>query len=131
MGRLRLFALRAALVVFGLFFIFGLYPMMNWWAVESWGWLPRQPEYEQMIMGIYATLGLFLLLAIKKPQEHRSLLLFTVWSSVVHASIMLAQALSDKSEQANLMGDIPALFAVALIIGLLLPNKAQPKNLST
>ena len=85
--------LRVALFVFGLFFIIGIYPMMMWVWPSGWGWTPRQPEYEQMIMGIYATLGVFLILAIKNPMKHASLIWFTIWSSIVHGGIMFVQAI--------------------------------------
>jgi len=121
----RMKFLRIALVAIGLFFIIGIYPMMNWWWTSGWSWLPRQSEYEQMILGVYATLGVFLILAAKNPLENRSLIWFTVWSSVVHAAIMLIQALVDPQEHPNLLGDIPALFLVALVLGSLMPRKVQ------
>ena len=65
--------LRIALVFVGLLFTFGLYPLMRFWP-SSWGWLPSQPEYEQMLLGIYATLGVFLIIASRNPMEHRSLI---------------------------------------------------------
>jgi hypothetical protein len=114
--------LSLALYVFGAFFIVGVWTMMQIWP-SGWGWEPRQPEYEQMIIGVYATLGIFLILAAKNPLEHRSLILFTIWSSAVHAAIMLVQALRDPAEQANFVGDIPALFLVAIIFWYLLPKR--------
>lgn len=45
-----------------------------------------------MILAIYATLGVFLLLAARNPIAHRSLIWFTVWSSIVHAGVMTAQS---------------------------------------
>jgi hypothetical protein len=114
--------LSVALYVFGAFFVVGVWTMMQIWP-SGWGWEPRQPEYEQMIIGVYATLGIFLMLAAKKPLEHRSLIQFTIWSSAVHGAIMLVQALRDPAEQANLMGDIPALFLVAIIFSYLLPKR--------
>lgn len=112
-------ALKVALVVFGLVFVFGVPALMMLWP-DAWAWEPRQPEYEWMIMGVYATLGVFLIIAARRPLEHRLLIHFTVWSSVVHATIMLVEALIDPTERANLIGDIPALFVVALVLGLLL-----------
>lgn len=114
------FFLKIALVLIGLFFIFGVYPMMMWVWPSGWGWTPRQPEYEQMIMGIYATLGVFLVLAAKDPQANASLIWFTIWSSLVHGGIMLVQALVDSTERANLLGDVPALLLVALILAYLM-----------
>lgn len=117
--------LKIFLIVLGIFFVIGIYPMMNFIAPESWGWGPRQSEYEQMIVVIYATLGVFLIIASKNPSEHRSLLWFTVWSSITHGGVMLIQALvSDGHEHANLFGDIPALFAVAIILWYLMPRRA-------
>ena len=120
----RLKYLKMALVLFGAIFVAGIYVMMEWVWPEGWGWTPRQPEYEQMIMGMYATLGVFLIRAAKDPLAHASLIWFTIWSSIVHAGIMLAQALADDTEKANLMGDIPALFMVAFVLWFLMPKKS-------
>ena len=116
--------LRIALCVFGAVFIVGVYLMMNWVWPSGWAWTPRQPEYEQMIMGIYATLGVFLILAARDPMANLSLIRFTIWSSIVHGGIMLVQAVADETERANLLGDIPALFLVALVLWYLLPKRA-------
>ncbi len=115
--------LKIFLIVTGIFFIFGVFAMMKYIAPDSWGWEPRQSEYEEMIIVIYATLGVFLILAAKNPSEHRSLLWFTVWSSITHGGIMLYQALtSGGHEHANLFGDVPALFAVAIVLWFLMPK---------
>jgi hypothetical protein len=118
----RLKYLSIALYIFGAFFVVGVWTMMQLWP-SGWGWEPRQPEYEQMIIGVYATLGIFLILAAKNPLEHRSLISFTIGSSAVHAAIMLVQALRDPVEKQNLAGDIPALFLVAIIFWYLLPKR--------
>lgn len=112
-----------ALYLFGFVFIFGIYIMMMWVFPSGWGWEPRQPEYEQMIMGVYATLGVFLILAAKDPMANASLIWFTVWSSAVHAGIMLVQAILDETERMNLLGDVPALFLVAIVLAYLMPGK--------
>lgn len=121
----RLRYLSIALRVFGVIFIVGLYLMMEFVFTSGWTWEPRQSEYEQMIIGVYAVLGVFLLIAARKPQEHRSLILFTIWSSIVHGAIMLVQALVDDGERANLVGDIPALFLVAIVLWWLLPKAKE------
>lgn len=121
----KLSYLKIALIVFGLIFIFGVPAMMMWIWPEGWGWMPSQHEYEQMIMGVYATLGVFLILAAKNPLDHLSLIWFTVWSSIVHGGIMLVQAIVDETEHANLMGDIPALFLVAIVLWILTPRRSS------
>ncbi|MBX9606245.1 MAG: hypothetical protein K2Y51_08470 [Gammaproteobacteria bacterium] len=116
--------LAVALRVFGVFLMIGVYPLMNWLWPDGWAWEPRQSEYEQMIAGVYATLGLFLFLAAKAPARNASLIQFTIWSSVVHASIMALQAGHDHAEHANLFGDVPALFALAGVLWWLRPRGA-------
>jgi hypothetical protein len=76
-----------------------------------------------MICGIYAVLGIFLIAAARDPAENRSLISFTIWSSVVHAAIMAVQALSDSLEYGHLVGDVPALLLVAGVLWFLSPTK--------
>jgi hypothetical protein len=116
-------ALRIVLTLVGLIFLVGVYPLMMFLWPSGWRWQPHQPEYEQMILGVYATLGVFLLIASRRPAENRSLIAFTAWSSLVHAGIMTVQALTNAGEHAHLMGDIPAL----IIVGIALIALAPPK----
>ncbi|MGD9603058.1 MAG: DUF6632 domain-containing protein [Gammaproteobacteria bacterium] len=120
----RIRYLSITLRVVGVFLVIGVYPLMNWLWPEGWAWEPRQSEYEQMIAGVYATLGVFLFLAARNPLAHRSLIQFTIWSSIVHGGIMAVQAGHDHAERANLVGDVPALFAVAALLWYLLPSRA-------
>ena len=75
-----------------------------------------------MFLGVYATLGVFLIIASKDPMRHTSLIWFTVWSSVVHAVIMGIQAIGDESEAGHLIGDVPALLIVAALLAYLTPR---------
>jgi hypothetical protein len=61
-----------------------------------------------MILGVYATLGVFLLIASRSPLRHLSLIWFTVVSSTVHAGIMTVQALQMPAAHGHLFGDVPA-----------------------
>jgi len=124
----RLRYLRIVLVVVGLIFIFGIYPLMSVMWPSGWRWQPNQPEYEQMILGIYATLGVFLLIASRNPLQHLSLIWFTVWSSLVHAGIMAVQALEAPAEHAHLLGDIPALLIVALLLAIFTPRASAAER---
>ncbi len=113
--------LKIALVAFGAIFLL-VYPLGLVWPA---GWIWHGGEgayYLQMICGIYAVLGLYLIAAAKDPAANRSLIAFTIWSSVVHAAIMGLQALSDGREHGHLVGDVPALLFVALVLWLLSPQ---------
>jgi hypothetical protein len=111
--------LRGALVLVGLIFIVGLYSLIILWP-SGWAWHMEQtyalPHYLQMIVGVYVTLGIFLLIASRDPIKHLSLIWFTVWSSVVHAGIMGLQALANPEHRGHLWGDVPALFIVAALL---------------
>ncbi len=122
-------ALKAVLVVVGLIFLLGVYPSMRLWP-SGWRWQPNQPEYEQMILGVYATLGIFLLLASRNPSANRSLIAFTAWSSLVHAAIMAVQAFQRASERGHLLGDIPALVIVGIALIVLAPAKQSTERAS-
>ena len=72
-----------------------------------------------MILGIYATLGVFLMIASRNPSAHRSLIWFMVWSSAVHGGIMAVQSLAHAHIWDTSGGDLLALFAVAIVLALL------------
>jgi hypothetical protein len=126
----RLSYLRVALILVGLIFIFGVYPLMMALWPSGWRWSPNQAQYEQMILGVYATLGVFLLIASRNPLRHLSLIWFTVFSSIVHAGIMTVQALRMPSEHDHLFGDVPALFIVAALLAFLTPRGADAAQVS-
>lgn len=113
-------SLQVALAVAGVASLL-LYPLMHLWP-SGWAWSPGQHEYEVMMSGIYATLGVFLLRAARRPEAHTSLIWFTVWSSVVHGGIMAVQALVDPTEHGHLAGDVPALFLIAVALATLTPR---------
>ena len=112
--------LQIALVVTGLVCL-SLYPLMELWP-SGWAWQPRQYEYEQMMIGVYGTLGIFLLWASRRPEAHLSLIWFTFWSSLVHGAIMTVQAIVDPAERLHLVGDVAALWLVVILLGALAPR---------
>lgn len=120
----RLGALKIVLLLTGVSFTIGVPLLTRVWP-DAWMWEPRQSEYEQMIVGIYVTLGIFVLLAAKDPLQHLSLIWFTAWSSLVHGGIMLAQAMVDPVEHANMIGDIPALLIIGIALAVLTPRARQ------
>jgi len=119
--------LKIALVAIGSVFFF-IYPLGLIWP-SGWVWHGGSGMYYlQMICGIYAVLGAYLIAAARNPSEHRSLISFTIVSSIVHAGIMAAQALTDGHELGHLAGDVRALLIVAAVLWILLP-KRKPQYL--
>jgi len=119
----RVNLLKLALRIVGVIFIVGIYSLMVIWP-SGWRWHTGESHYPAMILGVYATLGVFLLIASRNPLAHLSLIWFTVWSSVVHAAIMAVQSLQHADQMGHLWGDVLALFFVAAILTLLTPRSA-------
>ena len=115
----------------GVIFVVGIYTLIRIWP-SGWSWHSGPshflPRYLQMILGVYATLGVFLLIASRDPLANLSLIWFTVWSSVVHAGIMAAQALANPEHMGHLWGDVPALLIVAAVLAVLTPRTAAAES---
>jgi hypothetical protein len=124
-GTNRVRYLRVALVLMGITFVIGLYPLTIVWP-SGWTWhAAGRSHYLEMILGIYATLGVFLIFAARDPLEHLSLIWFTVWSSIVHGAIMAAQAVANPQHIGHLWGDVLALFVVASVLATLTPRRKK------
>ncbi len=111
--------LQLALAVFGVVALL-VYPLALIWP-SGWAWhsgAPYESEYFMMIVGVYATLGVFLINAARNPAAHISLIWFAVWSSVVHGAIMAVQSFGD-DHIGHLWGDVAALFLVAVVLAAL------------
>jgi len=121
----RLAALRIVLIVVGLIAVFAFWPLMILWP-SGWAWHNGHSDYPLMIVGIYATLGVFLLIASRDPMKHLSLIRCTVWSSGVHGAIMTWQSfvvgMDGVSHLGHLAGDVPALFIAAAALAFLTPR---------
>ena len=115
--------LQLALAVFGFIFLL-LYPLAVVWP-SGWAWhagAPYESQYFMMIVGLCATIGVFLLNAARKPEANLSFIWFVVWSSVVHAVIMAVQSFGGEhhmEHMGHLWGDVPALLLVAVILTVL------------
>ena len=117
----RLKYLKVALRVVGLVAIFGLHVLSVVWP-SGWVWSAGRSEYFEMIEAIYATLGVFLLIAARDPEQHLILISFTIWSSLAHGVTMALQAFIEPRHMHHLLGDVPALFVIAAILGFLSPR---------
>ncbi len=120
----RLKPLTIALTVVGLIFVAAIYPLMMVWPA-GWAWHTGHSDYPLMIVGVYATLGVFLIMAARDPLANLSLIWFTVWSSVVHAAIMTVQAFETPANYGHLIGDVPALLIVAAVLAALTPRRTS------
>jgi drug/metabolite transporter superfamily protein YnfA len=105
-------ALKVLLVLSGLACLAGLYPLTG--ALRD-GVATTINREDQMILGIYISLGVFLLIAVRNPSQHRSLILFAGWSTLAHDGIMIVQGIQYHNLRNDLLG-----FAIIAVIGLAL-----------
>ncbi|PYT50033.1 MAG: hypothetical protein DMG44_08315 [Acidobacteria bacterium] len=108
-------ALKVVLVLVGLLFSAGIYPVVT--SVRS-GWEANKEDALPMMLSLYVTLGIFLLLAARNPSANRSVIAFAAWSSFAHAAVMAVMAVHLASERGGLLG-AAAVFSVigaALIV---------------
>lgn len=108
-------ALKVVLVLVGLLFTAAVYPLLAMHFDE-----PSLP----MMLSVYATLGIFLLLASRKPSAHRSLIAFTAWSSFAHAGVMAVQAYYNVIARRELLG-VLALGIIGVVLLALTPRKSS------
>src|SRR5580698_260585 len=117
MVRLRL--LRALLIVGGLFFVAGIYPLFN--SIPQ----HQQSDYgDQMMLAVYFVLGVFLLMAVRRPGDHRSLISFAGWGTLAHDTVMAVQASQLKQLRSEVLPLTVVAFLCVALIALSPPKQA-------
>lgn len=112
--------LKGFLVVVGLFFLAAIYPIAtNLWSKAFQG--------ETMMLSIYFTLGIFLLLAVRKPSAHRSLIAFAGWANIAHGLVMVLMAIGMKADRRELLFATLLCLVVGAPLIVLLPPKPAPQ----
>jgi len=109
-------ALKVVLVLVGVLFLAGIYPTLaSVWRGEIDG--------DTMMLSLYVTLGVFLLLAVRNPSAHRTLIAFTAWSSFAHGAVMAALAYQNTSERRELLIAVAVLALIGVSLIALAPAK--------
>lgn len=105
-------ALRVVLLVVGLLFSAAIYPLIGGLRDPA-----GSDTGDTMMMSLYFTLGVFLLIAVRHPSAHRSVIAFAAWSSFAHAVTMSIQGLEMPQMRTGfLMGSgVLVVIGVALI----------------
>jgi hypothetical protein len=107
-------ALKVVMALVGLLFVAGLYAITT----------TNEPA-DQMLGVVYATLGVFLLLALRNTSANRSLIAFTAWSSLAHGAIMAVQAYRNLIPRADLLRAVLPLAIIGMALIALAPAKAR------
>lgn len=117
--------LKVVLVLVGLFFSAAIIPLI--------GGL-RDPTHsdtgDTMMMSIYFALGIFLLIAVRNPSAHRSVIAFAAWSSFAHAVTMSIQGLEIPSERVGFLAGSGVLVVIGVVLLALSPAKTLEEHVS-
>src|SRR2546427_12825833 len=122
-------SLKVVLALVGLLFSAGIFPMV----IMVGGVLQPHNESalpialktadEAMMLSLYATLGIFLLLAARDPSAHRSVIAFAAWSSFAHAAVMAVMSIQVPTQRSELLIATAALSIIGAILIVLAPRR--------
>lgn len=116
-------ALKVMLVLVGLLFSAGIYPLVT--SVRS-ELNTHEESALPMMLSLYVTLGVFLLLAARSPSAHRSVIAFAAWSSFAHASVMAVMSIQLPTERAELRIAAAAFSIIGVLLIVLAPGRQPP-----
>lgn len=113
-------ALKIVLVLVGLLFTAGIYPMVGRLLSPA-----GSDTGDTMMMSLYFVLGILLLIAVRNPSAHRSLIAFAAWSSFGHAAVMTILGYEMRSERTGFWIGSAVLLVIGVVLVALAPAK-QP-----
>ena len=118
-------ALKVVLVLVGLLFSAGIYPLtMSLWKMN-------ESDYgDDMMLSLYFALGIFLLIAVRNPSANRSLIAFAAWSSFAHGAVMAVLAVHIASERVSLLTAVAVLVIIGVVLIALAPAKQTGERAS-
>ena len=117
---LRERALKVVLVLVGLLFSAGIYPLVT--SVRD-GWQANKEDALPMMLSLYVTLGIFLLLAARHPSANRSVIAFAAWSSFAHAAVMAVMSVNLANERRGLLIAAAMFSIIGAVLIVLTPAK--------
>src|SRR5438477_8736112 len=119
-------ALKIVMVVLGLLFTAGIYPIVMYL------WRPgNEPPGDTMMASLYVTLGIFLLLAVRNPSAHRSLIAYAGWANIAHATVMALMAIHPASDRSGLLTGTAIFAPIGIGLIALAPAKSSAELAST
>ncbi len=121
MNRIR----QTVVALVGLFYVGLLYPLCTDLWHSKWLLEMHDNECEPMFITFLVTLGLFLLLAVRKPSAYRLMIAFAAWHGLAHSATMLIQSVETSMHGVPRGYNDVILFGV---IGIALLLSVPPKE---
>jgi len=117
---------RFLVLLMGLLYLGLLYPLSSDLWHSHWLVGMHNNECEPMFLSFFVGLGVFLLLAVRNPPRHRSLIIFATFSSLLHAFVMAietVEAFSHGVRRDYTDVVVAAVFGVILLVAI--PGKRE------
>ena len=118
-------ALKIVLVLVGLLFTAGVYPLIGSLLHPA-----DSDTGDTMMLSLYVTLGVFLLIAVRNPSAHRSVIAFAAWSSFAHAVAMSILGLEIPSQKVGFLVGSAVLVVIGVALIALNPAKRSVERVS-
>src|SRR6266581_8156474 len=122
----RELALKIVLVLVGLLFTAGVYPLIGSLLHPA-----DSDTGDTMMLSLYIALGIFLLVAVRNPSAHRSLIAFAAWSSFAHAVAMSILGLEIPNQRVGFLVGSIVLVVIGGALIVLAPAKSSVERLSS
>src|SRR5215469_36437 len=124
---LRKRALKVVLVLVGLIFIAGVYPLVT--SVRD-GWRANKEDPLPMGISLYVAQGIFLLLAARDPSANRGVINFAAWLNIAHAGVMTVMSIHLPNERLDLLVATAVFAGIGVILIALNPPRQSVEKAS-
>src|SRR5207245_10043078 len=119
-------ALKIVMVLVGLLFIAVIYPI----AMDLWR-PGNEPPGDTMMLSLYVTLGIFLLLAVRNPSAHCTLIAYAGWANIAHSTVMALMGIHPASDRKGLLTGTAIFIPIGVALIALAPAKKPAELVST
>ena len=113
------------LVIVGLINLAMIYFLYMDLRHSSW-LLEKQNETDPMFLSFFIPVGVFLLMAVRRPSEHRSMIALAAWWNISHSTVMAIQTVEawDHGVHRN-FADVILFLVIGVVLLGLLPAKRE------
>ena len=113
------------LVIVGLLNLAPIYFLCMDLRHSSW-LLERKNEVEPMFLSFFIPVGVFLLVAARRPSEHRSMIALAAWWSISHGVVMAIQTVQAWTHTVHRnFADVILFLVIGGVLLALLPPKRE------
>jgi hypothetical protein len=113
------------LVIVGLVNLAIIYPLYEDLRNSRW-LLEQKNEVEPMFLSFFIPVGVFLIIAARRPSEHRSMIALAAWWNISHSTVMAIQTIEAWIHGVHRnFTDVVVVLVIGGILLALLPAKPE------